>query len=75
MTPVQRTPAPHNLPPLGGDMCFGEAASPVAMRALMLLSGSVHPGDASLARLDDEELRLLRVALSALSTIEPTSAA
>ena len=78
MTPVQQTPAHHTPPPHGGDIRAGdthEAAWPTAMRALLLLSGSVHPGDATLARLDDQELHMLRVALAALNSIEPTSAA
>lgn len=78
MTSVRHTPAHHSSPPPGGDMRPGdahEAAWPTAMRALLLLSGSVHPGDPTLARLDDQELHMLRAALSALSAIEPTSAA
>jgi hypothetical protein len=78
MTSVRHTPAHHNLPPLSGDMRLGdahEAAWPTAMRALLLLSGSVHPGDATLARLDDQELHMLRISINALSSSEPTSAA
>jgi hypothetical protein len=78
MTSARHTPAHSNLPLPGGDRRLSEAvesAWPTAMRALLLLSGSVHPGDATLARLDDQELHMLRVALGALHTIEPTSAA
>jgi len=78
MTPARRTPAHLTPPPQGGDIRPGdapEASGPTALRALLLLSGSVHSGDATLARLDDQELHMLRAAMSALSAIEPTSAA
>lgn len=85
MTPARPNAQPH-LPParvaLAGDGAF-DAAWPTALRALLLLSEAVHPGDALLARLADDDLALLHASLARLAGAvseadaqrQPTSAA
>jgi hypothetical protein len=77
MTPARRqNQSSLPLPPhhIGGDL-GADAAWPVALRALLLLTDATHPADPTLARLSDDDLALLRAALVRLSDGEPTSAA
>lgn len=78
MTPARsQNSSSHPMPPHGaaGGERASEAAWPVALRALLLLTDAAHPADPALARLSDEELGMLRAALARLSGGEPTSAA
>ncbi|WP_141509046.1 hypothetical protein [Candidatus Chloroploca asiatica] len=70
MTPVcSNTQPSHMYLPIAssGDSV---TVSPMALRALLLLSEAVSPGDASLARLSDEDLALLRMMLMRLGGSE-----
>ncbi|WP_129673742.1 hypothetical protein [Candidatus Chloroploca sp. Khr17] len=70
MTPVcSNTQPSHKHLPIASS---GDSVnvSPMALRALLLLSEAVSPGDASLARLSDEELALLRMMLMRLGGSE-----
>jgi hypothetical protein len=40
-----------------------------------MITGAVHPDDAALARVSNDDLALLRVSMSLLGSSEPTSAA
>ncbi len=48
---------------------------PSALRALLLLSGATHPGDAALARTTDAELALVQEVLELLHRSEPANTA
>jgi hypothetical protein len=78
MTPARRQNQPnHPLPPqgAGGGELYPDAAWPVALRALLLLTDAAHPADPTLARISDEELAMLRASLGRLADGEPTSVA
>ncbi|GEM_PF-5999664 len=51
------------------------ATRPSALRALLLLSGATHPGDAALARTTDAELALVQEVLEMLHRSEPANTA
>lgn len=84
MTSARRPNTFLNLHPLSGDLRAAGArpggsadlsADALALRSLLLLSGAVHPGDGTLARLTDEDLSMLRATLATLPGSESTSAA
>lgn len=77
MTSVQPDARPHySYPRLAHHSDSPvDAGWPTAFRALLLLTEAVHPGDAALARLTDDEIRLLRASLTRLGGNEHTSAA
>jgi len=53
----------------------GDTSWPAGLRALLMITGAVHPDDAALARVSNDDLALLRVSMSLLASSEPTSAA
>lgn len=77
MPPVQPDARPHYPYPRLAHHSDSpvDAGWPTAFRALLLLTEAVHPGDPALARITDDELRLLRASLTRLSGNERTSAA
>lgn len=89
MTSCRRTPLNAPFLALPGDTSNGtrtdavrllndkaaEAARPLALRSLLLLSGAVQPHDAALARTTDADLAMLRETIELLQHIEAASAA
>jgi hypothetical protein len=64
------------MPALSGKRPQSEGMfAPMALRSMLLLSGAAHPTDATLARLSDDELALLRATLMALNADDQTNAA
>lgn len=89
MTSARRTQTAQNLLPLGTESWLSpgrlaaslpvdganDLAWPTGLRAMLLLTGAVHPADATLARTHNQELAMLRAALQLLYSSERTSAA
>ncbi len=76
MTPAQRITQPTYFPSLSGERRTSDGFfAPTVLRSMLLLSGAAHPADATLARLSDEELVILRATLIALTADDPTRAA
>ncbi|MEI7644886.1 MAG: hypothetical protein WCJ55_11450 [Chloroflexales bacterium] len=54
----------------------GDSTWPAGLRALLMITGAVHPDDAALARVSNDDIALLRVSMNMLlGGNEPTSAA
>ncbi|MEI8306163.1 MAG: hypothetical protein WCF99_03755 [Chloroflexales bacterium] len=82
MSPARHTHYAPTLPHLGSDGWPGRTTDgtgdptwPAGLRALLMITGAVHPNDAALARVSNDDLALLRVSMSMLGSSEPTSAA
>ncbi len=82
MPSAQQSHYAPTLPHLGSDGWPGRTADstgdsswPAGLRALLVITGAVHPDDAALARVSNDDLALLRVSMSMLGSSEPTSAA
>jgi hypothetical protein len=82
MPPIRHTPYALSLPLVGAESWHsrpadpaGDSSWPAGLRALLLITGAVNPDDASLARVSNEDLGLLRVSLSMLANGDHTSAA
>ncbi|RRR66145.1 MAG: hypothetical protein EI684_21155 [Candidatus Viridilinea halotolerans] len=64
MTPVRSSVQPRKPQVHAGNAGEGgDSVGPTALRALLLLTEAIAPNDPALARISDQELALLRVAM------------
>lgn len=82
MPPARHTHYAPTLPKLGAETWYSRSADPAndpswpaGLRALLLITGAVHPDDATLTRVSNDDLALLRVSMSMLGNNDRTNAA
>nr|WP_044199452.1 hypothetical protein [Oscillochloris trichoides] len=82
MPPIRSTRHTHHLCPPGAERWHGQASDssgddawPVALRSFLLFTGAVGPDEPTLARTSNDELSMLRVALTLLGNSDHSSVA